>query len=380
MIGCNVNLVEFGPLGQAYGMALFTSVCAFRLAITAVDRRGWWRAFACAVFAGVAAASTLLAACIAPALLIWICLHNRAGNRWVKAAAFAVGAAIPFVPVLWLALQSPWAVWFNVARYQLEFRTVYWPYPFTHDLETLTAWLADPQSLLVGLLAIGGVVYIARQSHWEQARRAEFYLCGWLALGITVELALARPTFGRYFCLAAPFVGLLAVPGLYAVGSRVFSPAKPLWPVLIVSIIWAAVLARELCEHTADSYCWKDYETIAQKLSKVTPPGKEAFTEEEIYFLMKRRPPPGMEFGYSHKLKLPARILFNLHIMPEGAQKQALTSGAFASAATCDSTIVSDYGLARTFRQREDTHGCSVYWDWQRTDVAPVDSKAAAGE
>ncbi|MGA2984629.1 MAG: hypothetical protein ABSG32_12500 [Terriglobia bacterium] len=365
MIGCNINLVEFGPLGQAYGMSLFTSVCAFRLATASVERRGWRLAAACGVFAGAAAAASLLTAAVTPVLVIWIWLRSRAGGRWRKTAAFAGGAAIPFLPVLRLAMQSPWVVWFNIAKYQLYYRVVYWPDPLAHDLNTLTGWLADSQSFLIGLLAIFGVLYIAKRSAWTRQRRAEFYLCGWVALGMTAELAVAHPTFGRYFCLVTPFVGILAVPGLYAIGSRVLQPEKPFWPVLVLSVVCGAALARGLVDDASASYRWKDYEAIAQKLQQVTPTGRQAFTEEEIYFLMKRRPPSGMEFGYSHKLKLPPAVLAELHITSEEMQKRQLAAGAFASAATCDNDMVNDYALEKTFHQKADTHGCSVYWDWE---------------
>jgi hypothetical protein len=366
MMGCSINLVEFGPLGQAYGTALFTTVCAFRLAIAAVERRGWWVAAACGVFAGATAASTLLTAAVAPILVIWIWWHGRAVGRWARAAALAGGAAIPFLPVLWLAAQSPWVVWFNIAKYQLQYRQVYWPSPVAHDLDTMTGWLADPQSLLLGLLAIFGVAYIAKRSGWSNARRGEFYLCGWLALGIAAEMVVAHPTFGRYFCLLTPFLGILAVPGLYAIGSRVLLPERPLWPVLIVSVIFAGALARTLCNDLTGSYCWKDYEAVARKVAEVTPVGKQVFTEEEIYFLLQRRPPPGMEFGYSHKLPLPPAVLAKLHILSMESQKRQLAAGVFASAAACDSDMVGDYELAATFDRRADLRGCSVFWDWRR--------------
>jgi hypothetical protein len=366
MIGCNTNLVEFGPLGQAYGMSLFTVVCAFRLATAAVERRGWWLAAACGAFAGAAAASSLLTAGVGPVFAIWIWRGNRAGGRWSKTAAFASGAAIPFLPVLWLAVHSPWVVWFNVAKYQLYYRVVYWPKPLTHDLDTLTGWLADPQSLLLGLLAIFGVLYIAKRSAWTRERRAEFYLCGWLALGIAAVLAFAHPTFGRYFCLVTPFVGILAVPGLYAIGARVLQPERPVWPVLILSTICAGTLARSICHDVSDSYTWKDYEAVARKVLEVTPPGKQVFTEEEVYFLLKRRPPSGMEFGYSHKLTLPPAVLAELHITSEDIQKQQLAAGAYASAATCDDAVINDYALDKTFHQKADVHGCSVFWDGER--------------
>lgn len=366
MIGCNINLVEFGPLGQAYGISLFTTVCAFRLAPAAVERREVWLAAACGALAGATAASSLLSAAVAPVLVIWIWQYNRAGGRRSKAAAFTGGAAIPFLPVLWLAIQSPWLVWFNVVKYQLHYRVLYWPSALTHDLDALTGWLADPQSLLLGLLAIVGVLYIAKRAAWPRERRAEFYLCGWLAMAITVELTLAHPTFGRYFCLVTPFVGILAVPGLYAIGARVLQPEKPFWPVLILSVICAGALARGLCHDVNDSNTWKDYEAIARKLLEVTPPGKQVFTEEEVYFLMKRRPPSGMEFGYSHKLKLPSAMLAKLHITSEDMQKRQLAAGVFGSAATCDDDLINEYALDKTFQQRAEVHGCSVFWDWEQ--------------
>lgn len=366
MIGCNINLVEFGPLGQAYGIALFLTVSAFRVALPAVERRGWWLPLASGALAGAAAASTLLAAAAMPVLVAWIWWYNRAGNRWIKAAAFGVGGALPFLPVIWLAAQSPWVVWFNTAKYQLHYRVVYWPDPMPHDLDTVSGWLADPQSLLLGLLALFGVVYIAKRSGWCRERRAEFYLSAWLALGMSAELTVAHPTFGRYFCLVTPFFGILAVPGLYAMGSRVLQPERPFWPVLIPSIIFVGALARTICNDLTGSYCWRDYEAVALKVRAITPPGKEVFAEEQIYFLLKRRPPSGMEFGYSHKLSLPPAELAELHIAPEKLQKQQLAAGAFSTAATCDDDTISNYDLEKLFEQRTNLHGCSVFWDWKQ--------------
>ena len=366
MIGCNIPLVEFGPLGQAYGAALLAIVAAFRLAIAAVERGQGWRYAAAGVCAGAAAASTLLAASVAPVLLVWMWMRQREGGRWSRAAAFLAGAAVPFLPVVWLGVQSPRVVWFNIVKYQLAYRVVYWPNPLPHDVNTLTGWLSDPQSLLLVLLAIFGVLYIARRSGWAGERRAEFYLCGWLALGICAELAVAHPTFARYFCLATPFAGILAVPGLYALGSRVLDPGRPFWPVLLVSVIFAGSLARGLCNDASDSYNWKDYEALARKIREVTPPGKEMFSEEEIYFLLKRRPPAGMEFGYSHQLPLPPVELALLHITSQAEQKRELAAGVFGSAATCDEDMIDDYDLYDVFSQSADVNGCTVFWDWKQ--------------
>jgi len=364
MIGCTTNLVEFGPLAQAYGMCLFTTVCAFRLAVIAVEHPRWWLAGAAGAFAGVGAASSLLTAPVAPVLLVWLWWCNRTGSRWLKAEAFTLGVAVPFLPVLLLFLKLPWVVWFNVAEYHLYYRAaVNWPHPLGHDLKELTGWIIDPQSLSLGLLAVFGLTYIARRSAWGRERRAEFYLCGWLALAMAAEIALARPTFSRYFCLLVPFVGIPAVPGLYAIGSRVLQPERPSWPVLIISIIMAGALARNISDDANDTFNWPEYEDIARKLAEVTPPGKQMFAEEKLYFLTQRRPSFGLEFQSSQKLELPAERLAALHVTPESELKRYLAAGTFWSAATCDDDMVSDYDLDDIFQHEVKVHGCPVYWN-----------------
>ena len=278
------------------------------------------------------------------------------------------GAAIPVLPVLWLFIQSPWVVWFNLAEYHLLYRAVTsWPDPLHHDLEVLTAWIIDPQAVLLGLLAIVGVIYIARRSTWSRERRSEFYLCGWLALGIAAELASAQPTWTRYSCLLAPFVAILAVPGLYAIGSRVLQPDQPFWPVLIIAAIMAGALARNLWDH--DMYTWPEYEDIARKLAQVTPLDKQIFAEEELYFLTKRRPLFGLEFQYSQTLPLPRKTLAALHVTPQSEIKKHLADGTFWSAATCDDDMVSDYGLDKLFQNEVKVHDCPVYWNWKPSSL-----------
>jgi len=363
MIGCNMNVADFGTLGQAYGLCMFTTVCAFYFVVTAVGERASWRAAAAGAFAGTAAASSLLAAPVAPVLLLWVWRCSRAGSRWMKAAACAVGAAVPCLPIFWLFLQSPSVVWFNIAQYHLHYRVIYWPQPLGHDLDTLTSWLGDSQSLLLGMLAIFGLLYIRTRSAWDPERRAEFYLCGWLALGLTAELAFARPTFPRYFCLLVPFLGILAIPGLYAIGSRVLEPRRPFWPVLLVSVLAVGAFVRDICVYL-DSDTWPKYEVIARKLAAVTPLGKEMFTEECFYFLSKHRPLPGLEFQYSHKLDLPPARLAALHITTDADINRQIAAGVFWSAATCDDDFVDDFNLDKSFQNKEKVRDCPVYWGW----------------
>jgi hypothetical protein len=306
----------------------------------------------------------MLSATLAPVFLIWLWWCNRAGSRWVKAGVFAAGAVVPFLPVFWLFARGPWVVWFNLAQYHLQFRAIYWPDPLPHDLETLTAWIVDPQSLLAGLLAIFGAIFIATRSRWSRERRAEFFLCGWLVLASAGELALAHPTFPRYFCLLVPFLGILAVPGLYAIGSRVLQPERPFWPVLIICVITAGALARDIYEGR-DDVTWRKYEDAARKLAAVTPPGKQMFAEDMLYFLTRQRPPRGMEFDYSHKLNLPPERLAQLHVATEAELKSQLAAGVFASAATCDDDDDEEYGLEQIFQKKETVHDCPIYWEWK---------------
>jgi hypothetical protein len=290
MAGCTTNLVEFGPLGQAYGMNLLTTVCAFRLAVSAVERPRWRLAAAAGACAGAGAASSLLSVPVGPVLVVWVWRYNRAGSRWRKAVAFAVATAVPFLPVLWLFVRSPWVVWFNIVKYHLYYRVVYWSHPFGHDLQTVTGWITDSQSLLLGLLGIFGVIYIARRSSWSHERRSEFYLCGWLALGMAAEMALARPTFPRYFCMLAPFFGILAVPGLYAIGSRVLQPDRPFWPVLIISVIFAGALVWNISDHSSVSYNWPQYDLLSNETQAAVWLGIPVLTEVGAAFKAAGRP------------------------------------------------------------------------------------------
>ena len=110
---------------------------------------------------------------------------------------------------------------------------------------------------------------------------------------------------------------------------------------------------------------------MARKLMKVTPPGKLMFTDEGVYFVAKRRPPRGMEFGYSHKLKLTLEKLAALHITSESELQQQLATGVFGGAATCDHDTVVTYALEKVFQQKDDLHDCSVFSEWKPQAPSP---------
>lgn len=170
-------LVQFGPCAQAYAFGMFFSVAAFRVTIGGAAKRSWLWPIGAGLLAGIAAGATLLTAPVAPVLLIWISLNHRNGNRWVKAAAYVAGVLIPFAPVFWLFTKAPRQVFFNVVQYQALYRRVNWHGATPHDVDVLSAWLADVQSLFLGLLAIAGLWFVAKRSSWDRTRRGEFYLC-----------------------------------------------------------------------------------------------------------------------------------------------------------------------------------------------------------
>ena len=359
-IGLNGAVVEYGPV-QAYGIALFGMVASFRLTVRAVDRAGWRTPAAAGLFVGVAAASTLLSAAAAPVLLIWMAYYNRAGNRWKKMAAFAAAITIPFAPAFWLFTRGPQQTWFNLFRYHVFFRKLYWPETTEHDLEILTQWIDNGQALVLGLLALSGLWYVVRKSGWKQALKAEFYLCGWLALAICAEVGRAHPTFARYFLLATPFLAIPAVAGLYTV-SRAFDTNRPLWPVLVVALLFALGLGRALHERQGMDN-WATYQRLAAKVDQVTPPNAPVYTVEPIYFLTHRRPPSGYELFYTHLVNLPPAEASMMHILTKAEVKKQVQSGMFATAYSCDDDEINDLGLKTLYKQHAELEDCSVFWD-----------------
>ena len=229
LVGLNTNVVEFGPVGQAYGMCLFLSVAAFRVTVIAPSRAGILPALAAGVLAGAAAGCSLLTAPLAPVLLIWLLIYNREGYRWRKAAAFVAGGLIPFAPVFWLFAEGPRQTFFNIVQYQAIYRRVNWTGATTHDVDVLSAWLVSSQGLLMGLLGIAGSVFVLKRANWGLERRAEFLLCLWLSLALTAYIATAHPTFERYFLFVVPFLAILATVGLYDIASRLFGESRLRW-------------------------------------------------------------------------------------------------------------------------------------------------------
>ncbi|HUA63188.1 MAG TPA: hypothetical protein VML19_30820 [Verrucomicrobiae bacterium] len=361
IFGVNQLVVEYGTLGQAYGMCLFASAAAFRCALIAIEKRSAWMALVAGFFAGVAPASSLLTAAVPAVVVVWILLQSHAGNRWGKAVAAAIGGVIPFAPMIWLFTKGPFQVWFNLVEYHVFYRRLYWSETTQHDLEVMTSWIDSGQALLLGLLALLGLAYIAKRSSWTLAWRREFYLCGWLSVGMMAELAFAHPTFARYFLLAVPFLAVLAAIGLFAATSRLLDSGRPVWPVLLLAFLSLLNLGKSLYERR-DMFTWPEYEEIAQQVLKVTPKGSPIWADEQMYFMTHIRPLPGMEFGYSHKVKLPPEKMALLHIISEAEETRRVKAHVFATAFACDSDDISDMGLNQLYSHKKEMYDCTVFW------------------
>jgi hypothetical protein len=361
-IGLDPMVVEYGPLAQAYAICLFLAVAAFRLTIVSIDSPSIWAALGVGFCAGAAAASSLLSATAAPVFLLWLLIYNQVGSRWLKAAAYSLGGAIPFLPVFWLLAQSPRPVIFNLFEYHLFFRTLYWNHPTQHDLEVIASWIDSGQAVLLILMAVAGVLFIRFRSHWEVGLRREFYLCVWLNAAIGFEMCTAHPTFSRYFVLMVPFAAIPAAVGVYFVGITLYKPGRPLWPVAVLIFLSALGLGKDLYDRGNEVRTWDDYEQMAKKVEQVAPRNAPIFGDEEIYFLTRRIPPPALEFSYSHKLKLAPALMAQFHIVTQEQINQMAAAGAFAAAATCDDEEASEMDLTSLYQHKTTIDDCGVYW------------------
>jgi hypothetical protein len=354
-VGLNVLIIQWGSVAQAYALTVILLVTAFRLTIAAVEREGPVLAAVAGLAAGCAASATLLSAPGGPVLLLWILVYNRAGSRWVKAASLVAGEALAFVPLLRLFLLDPRRVWFNIFEYQFYFRKVEWEGAVAHDVTIWIAWLDSSHGMLLALLAAGGLLFVIFRSGWERARRAEFYLAAWMAGGLMLHISQAHPTFHQYYLLTVPFLAILGSAAVFAI-----SPEHPYRPVIALVILMAGGLAKAISEE--DALTWPKMESVARQVAKVTPPGAGLLADENVYFLLHRIPPSGMELNDSHKLDFPPEKAAWLHLVSENEVIRRMKAGEFASFEECGDETFED-AATENYKQKFNQGTCNVYWD-----------------
>jgi len=311
--------------------------------------------------AGAAAASSLLSAAALPVFLVWMAL----GKRWNRALAFLGGAAVAFLPTLWLLAHGPRQAWFNLFEYHLRYRIANFPDATQHDIDVFLSWLDSGHALLLVLLAVAGLLFVCAGAEWREGIRSELYLCASLALAIGLEVSSTHPTFSQYYIAAIPLAAILAAVGYYGLGTRIGGSFRPLWPTVAFGLLMVAGCGKTIYDRR-DVYLWSEIEQVARKVREVTPANAPLWADESIYFLTRHAPPSGMEFGYSHTITgLPAQRAALLHILSEPDVKQRVESGAYATVETCDldTDFIDSLELPKAYRQNAELHDCGVYWD-----------------
>jgi hypothetical protein len=362
--GCNDPIFEFGSVGQAYGLCLMCMMAAFCCTVAGAGRASIALPLAAGVFSSAAAASSLLTVSAAPVMFLWMLCYSRTGSRVMKAVAFAVGSAIAFAPIIRLYLESPAVVLFNVLQFNVHYRAVNWDDPFAQNIDALTSVMQSAPAAVLGMLALAGLYFVTRVSGWDRPSRAEFYLCGWLALGLGLYISTAFPTFQRYYLFLVPFLAILAAPGVYWIGSRLSHSDRPYWAAALACLFFALGLGKTLWDGH-DSFDWADMQKVADKVDEVTPAGAEIWADEQVYFLTRRKPSFGTEHQNSHKLiEFPADFAKQLHIIPWPEMKRRVNAGVYATISDCGETKrIGELKLATLYRQKEEIDECTTYWD-----------------
>jgi hypothetical protein len=370
LFGLNYIVAKFGPAAQAYAIGMLFVTGAFRAALPAAKSRYVWFALLAGLCAGIASGSTLLTAPVALVLLIWLIISR---TRIISVAAYLLGCAIPFAPVIWLYLQGPKQTIFNVIQYQALFRRTNWGDVNLHDMDALSSWINSPTSLILIALFAAALIFLfhEKESHWSLVRR-EFLLAAALGVALVIFISTAHPTFERYYCVSVPFFAILGALGVYAVGFRLAGPQRVWTACAVVIALGYGMFFRSVFDQRDDEH-WSGYEEIAKQVQEVTPLGSRLYADELVYFLLQWTPPEGMAFSYSQRLNLRPSDEQMMHIVSQSELKQQVQSGKFFTLQTCRDNILDDYEPAKYFKRHEEPADCDVFWD-------PKAPKASGGE
>ena len=363
LFGLNSQVVQFGPVGQAYGLCLFLATAGFVLVAEAVKRPSIFWSFGAGLASAAAASASLLTVPIAPLAWIWMLIANRTGSRFGKAVAFLGGCVVGSAPVWGMILQDPKRIFFDMFLYNMRYRTNDWE-PGTvipHDIGIVLSGIDSSQALVLGVCGIASLIYLWKFRRWDLAWSMPFYLCGTLALVLAIHIANARPTFERYFLFLVPWLaipigaGILAIPAAYR---RL--------PIYVMLGITCLGLGKSLYEEN-NSFNWSIWEKIAAKVNEVTPAGATIQADEHVYLVARRTPPEGMEHENSHKpLPLTEEERKRLHIVSKPEIEKQIRSGYYNTIATCDDEKpVSKDIVAPLYRNNWELEQCTVYWGFQ---------------
>lgn len=373
LAGGNLMIVEFGTIAQAYGLALFLTVAAFRASLAAIERNRAAFSLLAGALAAAAAGSTLLTAPVAPVLLLWILFYGPK-RRTAHLASFAAGAVAALSPLLALLARSPGQVMFDVFKYHMFYRRSGWDGAIQHDVGVYAAWIDSPQAIILGALAAAGLCFAIRNRGWEPAVRGEYYLCGWLSLALAAHVSIAHPTFERYYLFTVPFLGILAAAGLKGIATRM-GAHRALWPAAGVLALTLLGLGKAIYDSRTDT-SWADMHKLAAQVERVTPPDAPLYADEHVYFLLNRRPPLGNEYLSSHQLELPPPVAAAQRIVPQAEFDRQIAAGQFATLETCEGEDwAEERKLSLLYRQKAQINDCDVFWDLASPALGTVNSR-----
>jgi hypothetical protein len=298
--------------------------------------------------------------------------RSISGKRLKTCLWFVVGAGIPFLPLAFLAALAPRQVFFNTFEYHF-FHRVPEKSAIPINLTTLIALVESSQFLLLITFAWMGLLFLLGRSQWKAERKAEFYLCGYLAAGLGIFLATARFTFAHYFVLLIPFLTILASVGLMATASWL-GQGRPAWLVPWVLALYLAAFPHWFWNqyrlvhrpHAVDwswSYGihWSHVKEVAKKVNVVTPAGRWILAPESVYFAARRIPPSGLEHPDSHKLRLSPSAAARLHVVSRADLNDWIATGRFATSVLCDLSDDTSW-IRKFYAEHAKIAGCDIFW------------------
>ncbi len=363
LVGLQLLVVQFGTIGQPYGMCLFLGVAAFRLTVASASQQRKLLLLGAGFCSGAAAASSLLSAPVPLVLLVWLARYAGQGKRFKTCALFLAGAVFPCLPLLWLAAQGPRQAFFDVVLYHAFYRSPSFLALIRWDLSIVTGWPASGQALLRAFLAAMGLLFVAGQSDWE-GRRQEVYLCGWLTAALALYISTAHPIFPQYFVMLVPFISILGSIGIYAIGSTLSTSRATAWPALLVAGLLFVGLAKPTYHERRTAYCrWTDLERLGREINRLTPKNGLLWAPEGVYFAAGWLPPPGLENSNSLGLRLSPAQAAPLHAVLESQVRQWVAEARFDTVCTCaHPETIADQGLPGPYPNTERMDGCYIFW------------------
>lgn len=347
-VGLHRLVLRFGTVAFPYALCLLLTTGAFLLVVRGVARPGGRLPFWGGLCAGAALCSSFLAAATAVVLFAWLVLRNRAGSVATKAAMFIAGGAVGLLPLFAPFAQAPRVVFFDLVEYHLFHRSC-----TGHHLR---AWvgslLSYGETRVLLVLAALGIWFLTRVRR-DAAHKEAFYLCACLVAGNSLYLLFVHNLFEFYFSVLIPFLGVCACLSLDALASD----TRVRWIGVALSAlamcaawVWLPPSGLIGLRSLKAGSAWQRLERICGQLQRVLPKEGDLYASEDVYFLMRRVPPPGMENSFGRDVKMGAARAKSLRLVSEDEVKQWLKEGRFAAVLMDpESDGFSELGLARNY-------------------------------